>query len=162
MTTRPFTILAKTDDDKQWINDWLSGGGATYIISCMRKLYPADLPGLVAEDADGNRVGLLTYEIIGDQCEVVTLDAFNQWSGIGTALMARAREIAVDAGCKRLWLITTNDNVDAIRFYQKRGLMIATVHVNGLEQYRTLKPMIPNIGNYGIPLRDAIEFEMWL
>ena len=106
------------------------------------------------------RVGLLTYEVIGDQCEVVTLDAFTQFAGVGTALMNRVIDEARTQGCRRLWLITTNDNLDAVRFYQKRGFTIAAVHVNAIAHSRTLKPSIPLIGNYGIPIRDEVELEM--
>ena len=62
--------------------------------------------------------------------------------------------------CRRVWLITTNDNIQAIRFYQKRGMVITAVHVNALKHSRTLKPEIPLIGNDGIPIRDEIEFEI--
>jgi len=110
--------------------------------------------------SSGEKVGLLTYEIIGDQCEVVTLDAFTQFSGVGTALMQHAIDAARSAGCRRIWLITTNDNLDAIRFYQKRGFTIAAVHVNAIAHSRTLKPSIPLVGNYGIPIRDEVELEM--
>ena len=63
---------------------------------------------------------------------------------------------------RRAWLITTNDNLDAIRFYQRRGFTIATVHAGAIEQSRTIKPSIPLVGSYGIPIRDEIEFEMLL
>ena len=58
--------------------------------------------------------------------------------------------------------ITTNDDLDAIRFYQRRGWTITAVHVNALAESRKIKPSIPEIGNYGIPLRDEIEFELVL
>jgi ribosomal protein S18 acetylase RimI-like enzyme len=138
----------------------IRGWGADFVVTRGRKVFAADLPALVAEDAEGEKVGLLTYEIIGDQCEVVTLDAFTQFSGVGTALMNCVIETARAAGCHRVWLITTNDNLDAIRFYQKRDFTIAAVHVNAIAHSRTLKPSIPIVGNYGIPIRDEIEFEV--
>ncbi|MEW5797207.1 MAG: GNAT family N-acetyltransferase [Candidatus Zixiibacteriota bacterium] len=114
------------------------------------------------EAPENLKLGLVTYEIIGDQCEVVTLDAFTQFAGVGTALMERVIDTARASGCRRVWLITTNDNLDAIRFYQKRGFTIGAVHVNAIAHSRTLKPSIAMIGNYGIPIRDEIEFEMVL
>ena len=72
------------------------------------------------------------------------------------------REVATESGCKRLWLITTNDNINALRFYQKRGFVLVAVHRNALELSRKLKPEIPMIGNDGIPLRDEVELEMIL
>jgi len=157
-----FSVRAITESDHAWVLEIIRGWGADFIVSRGRKIYAADLPGFLAEDDDGRKVGLLTCEIIGGHCEVVTLDAFVKFAGIGTALMERAIETARASGCRRVWLITTNDNLDAIRFYQRRGFTIAAVHVNALERSRKLKPSIPEIGLHGIPLRDEIEFEMRL
>ena len=126
------------------------------------KIYWADrLPGLLAMH-DDTLVGLVTYTIEDDECEIVTLDSTVEGIGIGTALIEAAKEIATSANCRRLWLITTNDNVDALRFYQKRGLVLAKLHPLALDHSRTLKPEIPLVGNYGIPLRDELELEMIL
>jgi ribosomal protein S18 acetylase RimI-like enzyme len=136
------------------------GWGADFVVTRGRKVFAAELPAYIVEDKTGQKVGLLTYEIIGENCEVVTLGAFVKFSGIGTALMKRVEDAARKAGCRRLWLITTNDNLDAIRFYQRRGMTIAAIHVNALAHSRKLKPSIPEIAPNGIPLRDEIEFEM--
>jgi ribosomal protein S18 acetylase RimI-like enzyme len=157
-----FTVRPAEDCDHDWILQTIRGWGADFVVSRGRKIYSAELPAFKAESSDGRPVGLLTYEIVGDQCEVVTLDAFEKFSGIGTALMHEAAEAARRAGCRRLWLITTNDNLDAIRFYQRRGMTIAAVHVGAIEHSRKLKPSIPIIGEYGIPIRDEIEFELQL
>ncbi|RKX24111.1 MAG: GNAT family N-acetyltransferase [Candidatus Zixiibacteriota bacterium] len=157
-----FTIRQTTDIDRDWVLSIIRGWGADFIVSRGRKLYAAELPGFIAESAGGKKAGLATYEIINDQCELVTLDAFEQFRGIGTALTEQVRLAAIDTDCTRLWLITTNDNLDAIRFYQRRGFTIATVHVNALEYSRKLKPSIARIGQHGIPLRDEIVFEMAL
>lgn len=156
-------LIEETNErNRECIREWIAAWPAPYIISRGRKLWPAELDGLVAFDSEDKLIGLLTYEVVGDQCEVVTLDALTQWSGIGTQLLNRAITIARETGCRRLWLITTNDNIEAIRFYQRRGLTLAAVHVNALEHSRTLKPEIPEIGLFGIPMRDEIEFEMGL
>ena len=157
-----FSVRGIAESDHAWVLEVVRGWGADFIVSRGRKIFPAELPGSVAEDEHGNKVGLLTYEIIGDHCEVVTLDAFNKFSGIGTVLMKKAVETARAQGCRRLWLITTNDNLDAIRFYQRRGMTIAAIHVNAIVHSRQLKPSIPEIGLRGIPVRDEIEFEMGL
>jgi ribosomal protein S18 acetylase RimI-like enzyme len=72
------------------------------------------------------------------------------------------REVATAAGCRRLWLITTNDNLDALRFYQRRGFELVAVHRDFREVARRLKPSIPLEGNFGIPIRDEIELELRL
>jgi ribosomal protein S18 acetylase RimI-like enzyme len=138
------------------------GWGADFVVTRGRKVYPTEIDGFIATDESGEKVGLVTYEIIGDQCEIVTLDAFEKTRGIGTALIEKVAETVKQHGCRRLWLITTNDNLEAIRFYQRRGFTIAVIHVNTLAESRKMKPSIPTIGQYGIPLRDEIEFEMWL
>ena len=123
--------------------------------------FPQNLPGFVAL-YKGEKVGLVTYNIIDQSCEIVKLNSTHPSSGVGTALIEAARDIALQSGCKRLWLITTNDNMNALRFYQKRGFVLVTVHRNALEVSRKLKPEISMIGNNGIPLRDEIELEMML
>jgi GNAT superfamily N-acetyltransferase len=121
-------------------------------------VHPLDHPALVAEAADGHLLAMLTYvpSRDGRQCEILTLHADEQWRGAGTALI----EAAGQQGCTRLWVITTNDNVDALRFYQRRGFCLAAVHRGAVDRSRALlKPEIPVAGAYGIPLRDEIELE---
>ena len=125
-------------------------------------LYPLDHPALVAEAASGQLLGMLTYVPGRDwrQCEVLSLHADEQWRGAGTALIEAAAQLARRQGCTRLWVITTNDNVDALRFYQRRGFCLVRVHRGAVDRSRaTLKPEIPLVGAYGIPLRDEIELE---
>ncbi|MEU4192929.1 GNAT family N-acetyltransferase [Kribbella sp. NPDC026611] len=119
------------------------------------------LPALVAEE-DGRIVGLLTYTIEGDELEVVTLDAPIPQLGVGSELLSAAADLARAAGCRRLWLITTNDNLDALRFYQRRGMRIVAVSPGAVDHSRTLKPTIPETGAYGIPLHDELTLELLL
>ena len=157
-----FTINKITDTDLDWVKEVFQGWGADFIVSRGKKKYPEQLEGFYAVDDNDKKVGLVTFEIIGDQCEVVTLDAFVKFQGIGTILLNRVVDIAKSRQCLRVWLITLNDNLEAIRFYQKRGMTIAAVHLNALEESRRIKPTIPLIGQHGIPLRDEIEFEILL
>lgn len=158
-----FTIRPLSDSDKEWVHEIFLSWGAEFIVSRGRKIYPHMCEGFVAVSDEDERVGLVTYEVIGDQCEVVTLDAFKQWQGIGTALLAAAVDAARHREeTRRVWLITTNSNIEALRFYMKRGFTLAAVHVNALEYSRTLKPNIPKIGHFGIPMRDEVEFEMFV
>ena len=106
---------------------------------------------------------MLTYAIREANCEVMTLHADRQRSGVGTALLVEANRIARAAGCTRMWLITTNDNVDALRFYQRRGFRLAAVHAGAVDDSRArLKPEIPETGLYGIAIRDELELELQL
>ncbi|HYX50607.1 MAG TPA: GNAT family N-acetyltransferase [Ktedonobacteraceae bacterium] len=156
------TILPIDTKDQEWVSQFMrEHWGSNKVISRGVIHYPQNLPGFVALKGF-EKVGLVTYNIIGRSCEIVTLDSIHPSSGVGTALIEAVRDIAIKSGCTRLWLITTNDNLNALRFYQKRGFVLVAVRRNALEQSRKLKPEIPMIGYDGIPLRDEIELEMIL
>ena len=123
--------------------------------------YQAQLDGFVIED-ENEWVGLITFFIRDDECEVTSLDSLLQGKGIGTLLIDKAIEEARAGNCKRLFLITTNDNLHALSFYQKRGFEIVTVYRGAVNESRKIKPSIPQIGMDGIPLRDEIELEIKL
>ena len=94
---------------------------------------------------------------------MLTLHADVRGRGVGTALIAKVKRVATHAGCNRLWVITTNDNVDALRFYQRRGFRLAALHRGAVDEGRVrLKPEIPGVGDYRIPLRDELELEQEL
>ncbi len=135
--------------------------GAETVVAHGIVYHPHELPGFLAL-RDDEIVGLVTCSIEGNACEIVTIDSTQPEVGIGTALIDVVQAFARRASCKRVWLITTNDNLNALRFYQKRGFTLVAVHRNALEQSRQLKPEIPLIGNDGIPLRDEIELEKFL
>ena len=108
-------------------------------------------------------VGVLTYEVVGDALEVVSIAARPARSGAGSALLAAAVDRARAAGLRRVWLVTTNDNVDALRFYQRRGMRIAAVDPGALDRSRAaLKPAIPVVGAYGIPMHDELTLVLTL
>ncbi len=148
------------DSDRGWVSRLLSEHWGSAQVATRGRLHQADeLPGFAAI-TDDCPSGLLTYRIDENGCEIVSLNSLIERVGIGTALLNAARSIAESSGCRRMWLITTNDNLHAIRFYQKYGFTIAAVHVNSIEELRKLKPEIPLIGIDGIPIRDEIEFEI--
>jgi GNAT superfamily N-acetyltransferase len=119
-------------------------------------------PKVIAYHGDAV-AGVLTYDVVGGDCEVLTLHVAQQWAGVGTLLISEVARIAVGLGCSRYWVVTTNDNIDAFRFYQRRGFCLAAVRCGAVEEARrSLKPNIPWIGNYGIPLRDEIELTQQL
>ena len=107
-------------------------------------------------------MGLITYRITGDEMEVLSLDSVCENRGIGTALLNKAVSEAKEHGLSRVMLITTNDNLNALRFYQKRGFDMVRLYRNALDRAREIKPSIPDIGNDGIPLRHEIELELIL
>lgn len=122
-------------------------------------VHPLDHTALIAEE-DGHILGVLTYILVGEQCEVLTIHATSRFQGVGSALMEALERLAAAHGCTRVWLVTTNDNVDALRFYQRRGYRLTAVRPDAVDDSRArLKPEIPRIGSYGIPLRDEIVLE---
>ena len=157
-----FTIRATDKDDRNWVAQFLDKQwGSTRIVSRGEVYLAHLLPGFVVEQ-DGERIGLATYRVEGTDCELLTINSLVNGEGIGTALIDAVKHAAQEAGCKRLWLITTNDNLNALRFYQKRGFALVAVYPKALDQSRKLKPEIPLFGLDGIPLRDEIELEMRL
>jgi GNAT superfamily N-acetyltransferase len=118
------------------------------------------LPGFVAE-RNGRPVGLLTYRSDEDECELAFIVSLEPHGGIGTALLAALRREVAD--CARIWLVTTNDNLDALRFYQRRGFVLSALRPGAVDDSRRrLKPRISPTGSFGIPLRDEIELELRL
>ncbi len=153
-------IRAINADDGAWISQLLSDHWGTPIIISRGQTHDAcKLPGFVAV-YNGSDVGLVTYHIVGTACEIVTLDSLKENIGIGTALIEAVKREALKASCSRLWLITTNDNLHALGFYQKQGFHFAAVHINTVDESRKIKPAIPEIGKHGIPIRDEIELEI--
>ena len=144
-----------TPADREWLAAMMAERwGGEIVVTRGRAHRVAELPGFIAE-IEGQRVGVATYRITESECELVTLNALRRRIGIGTALLAT---VEAAAGDRRFWLITTNDNVDAMRFYQRRGLVLAAVHPEAMEASRRIKPQIPRLGCYGIPIRDELEF----
>jgi GNAT superfamily N-acetyltransferase len=120
-----------------------------------------DLAGHVARIA-GEPVGLLLYSLSGGQCEVVVLLSLQERKNIATSLLAEAKQVARGAGCRRLWLVTTNDNRAGIDFYRARGWRQVATHRGAVAEARRLKPEIPEFGPSGLPKEDEIEFELLL
>jgi len=149
--------------DKDWVKDFLKNEwGSERIVSQNKIYYPAESPGFLAVEGE-KYLGLIAFEIKNKNCQILVVESIIKTQGIGTALLLRLKKEAKKMGCQKLWLNTTNDNIDAIRFYQRRGFVIKAIYPDAVTQERkTLKPEIPLIGDYGIPIRDEIEMEMRL
>lgn len=135
--------------------------GSTLVVSRGRLHHADQIPGLIGL-FDGIPSALLTYDIAGDECEVVSLHSARPGRGIGMMLLERVAEEARARACRRVWLITTNDNAAAIEFYRKRGWTLVAIHEGAIEESRRIKPQIPLVGRSGVPIRDEIEFELKL
>jgi len=152
-----FTVRSLTDDDRPWLTGFMTERWGVPLAAGGGRLHRLDdLPGFAAVSADGAVAGVVTYLIEADTCEVVSIDSVVQGEGIGTALLEAACQAAAAAGCRRVRLITTNDNVDALRFYQRRGFALTELRRGAVEESRRMKPQIPEVGAYGIPIRDEL------
>ncbi len=156
---RAIDIREVRENDRGWVSSLTrEKWGSSTVVSRGEVHHPDLLHGFIAM-VDGARQGLATFRNSGDECEIVTLNALIEGQGVGSRLIDAVRAVASEAGCNRVWLITTNDNLEAIRFYQKRGFELVAVHRNAVKQSRKLKPEIPLIANNGIPIRDEVELE---
>ncbi|MCL4272907.1 MAG: GNAT family N-acetyltransferase [Anaerolineales bacterium] len=150
------TIRLLTRDDLPRLREfWVQHWGGEVMITRGQSIRFDEVEGFVY----GGWTGLLTFLIRGDECEVTSLDSLEEGKGIGSALIQEIIREARERHCRRLFLITTNDNLRALSFYQKRGFELVTIRRGALNETRKLKPSVPLIGMNGIPLRDELELE---
>jgi ribosomal protein S18 acetylase RimI-like enzyme len=155
-------VRALREDERSWAADVVrESWGADVVVGAGREFHPAQLPAVVAE-AGGERAGLATYAVDGDACELVTLDALSIGAGIGAALVEAVAAAARAAGCSRVHLVTSNDNLPALRLYQRHGFRLTTLRPGAVDDARRSKPEIALTGHAGIPIRDELELERTL
>jgi len=153
-------IRDAVDADRDWIRLRLVEGWGSHLVALRGSLFDtSELPALIY----GENEGVLHHRALDDLTyEIVTLEAYRQWRGIGTALVARVAEIARDRGFRELAVVTTNDNLDALRFYQSRGFYLFALRPGAVDRARAAKPEIAPTGNYGLPIRDELELRLGL
>ncbi|MET1411964.1 GNAT family N-acetyltransferase [Roseibium sp. HPY-6] len=115
------------------------------------------LPGYVAFDGD-DLVGLVTLIKRDGEWEILTLDSINRWGGVGSQLLDAVVTEARSQNVPRLTVRTSNDNLDAFRFYQRRGFRFERIGQGVIDKEREQKPGIPLRGDYGIEIRDEVLF----
>jgi GNAT superfamily N-acetyltransferase len=146
----------KRDDDEHWLSGFLERewGGTTMVVHD-EEIPMLPLPTLIA----GEREGIAIIRD-GDPADLVLLHVMSQNAGIGTALLTALSDHLRARGVKTLRVTTTNDNLEALRFYQRRGFRLRTLRSNAVEAARRLKPSIPLIAQNGIPISDALDLEL--
>jgi GNAT superfamily N-acetyltransferase len=148
------------DDDRDWVERLITERwGEPFVVGRGRVWNPVELPGFAAYE-EGRCVGLVTYELEDTACEIVTIDALVEGRGVGTALLEAAKAAARAAGCSRLRLVTTNNNLRALAFYQRRGFRLVALIPNAIAEGRKLKPSIPEVDEGGLPIRDELHLEL--
>src|SRR5260370_8124157 len=114
--------------DREWVSQFMFGHwGSNKVVSRGVVYYPRDLPGFVAM-YDGEKVGLVTYNITGTNCEIVTINSVRPFSGVGTVLIEAVSDIALQSGCKRLCLITPNDHMNPLPLSQTQRFALISIH----------------------------------
>ena len=162
MDDREIAVREIEPADRDWVRSFLKHHfGSTKVVSRGVLHQADDLPGFFAV-LHGEPKALLTYCVRNGELEVVSLHAAIAGRGLGSRLLAAARDRARDLQCRRLWLITTNDNEPAMTFYSRWGLHLVTVHRGAIAESRKLKPEISHFGVGGRPIEDEIEFELLL
>ncbi len=157
-----FAIREINAKDKDIVAQLIAENWGSSIIVTRGKVHDASsLPGFIAE-SEGKLKGLITYNIHGNECEITSLNSLTENCGIGSRLIEEVIKVARKNNCCRVWLITTNDNTRAIRFYQRRGFTMAAIHINAIKESRKIKPQIPLLGFDDIPILHEIEFELRL
>jgi GNAT superfamily N-acetyltransferase len=149
-------IRVRKQEDQAWIDGVLAERwGSRQIVVHDRVFDAGALPALIAGEAEG--LAIYALDENGIQAELVTLDALTPQKGIGTALIEALVQLLQERDFKALRVTTTNDNLTALRFYQRRGFRLVLVRAGAVNEARKIKPSIPLIGLDGIPLRDEIE-----
>ncbi|MCT4661408.1 MAG: GNAT family N-acetyltransferase [Tissierellales bacterium] len=132
--------------------------GSMIVVSKGKAHNLEELPGFVV--IENERItGVVTYDVVDKDCEIISLDSVIENRGLGSKLLDKVIEIAKIVGCERVWLMTTNDNTKAMRFYQKRGFDLVGFYKDAMVKAREIKPEIPKIGYDDIPIKHELEFE---
>jgi len=149
--------------DLDWIkNVWRKRWGGDFVVTRGKIHRPEKLKGFIAE-VKNKRVGLITFKIRKRDLEILSLDSFLEKRGIGSRLVKRVIEFAKKERLNKIWLITTNDNLTSLKFWQKRGFFLSKIYPSAIDKItRKIKPQIPKIGAFGIPIRDEIKLEIKL
>ena len=146
------------EEDKEWIKKVMVDAWNSEMVAASKLFNTLTLPGFVAELND-QPTGVVIFNTADGKLEIVSLNSTLEGKGVGSALIEKVKDFAKEKKLKSVWLLTSNDNIDSLKFYQKRGFRITKVYPDAIDEDRKTKPDIPEIGDYGIPLKDALELE---
>jgi GNAT superfamily N-acetyltransferase len=147
-------------DDRPWIAEVVVGEfKSTRVISRGRVHEDASaLDGFVVE-SDGRPIGCALWHEVDGDAELVVIVTTYRGAGAGTLLLDAVVDYARAHDWERLWLVTTNDNTDALRMYQRAGWDWVGWYRDAVQDARALKPELPDLGAHEIPIRHEIELE---
>jgi len=153
-------IIALTNEHKEETERIAAGTWGSTSVAVHHELFDLrELPCYVAV-SDKKILGYCYYRIFGGECEIMAIESVAPGKGVGSALIDAVAAKAKSEKCSRVYVNTSNDNTNALRFYQRRGFTMCAVRWNEFDHLRTIKPTIPLIGDDDIPLLHEIELEM--
>jgi ribosomal protein S18 acetylase RimI-like enzyme len=159
MIETSYEIRPIEDRNREQVKKWFVSRWKTdFLVSKGKQHFFDDLHGLLAIHG-GRIMGIATFRKDQSEIEIISLDSFQEKMGIGTSLLNEIIQKGKSEGVSRFWMVTTNDNTNALRFYQKRGWNLKALYLDSVLDARKLKPSIPDLGKDQIPIRHEIELE---
>lgn len=149
-------------NDRAWIESFVrERWAADVVIARDTEWRPVELPGFIAE-LDGQPAGLVTFDPVGapGTLEIVTVDSIIEGRGVGRALIQAVMDLAHRSGYREVRVVTTNDNLRALAFYQRNGFRLRELRPRAVDRTRLRKPSIPKIADNGIPISDELELTL--
>ena len=153
----PVLVREATDRDRESVRELFARDfGRTQIVAFGEVMDVDQMPALVAV-MTRDPAGALAYRLLGNALHIVALatDPMSQRSGVGGHLVAEAELLARRLGLKRLIVSTSNDNLPALYFYQRRGYRLTDLVPNSI--IALTKHEVA--GFAGIPVRDEVRLE---
>ncbi|MEM7022355.1 MAG: GNAT family N-acetyltransferase [Pseudomonadota bacterium] len=154
-----FSCVEADDRDRAWLASESELLGGPMMVSRGR-LYDLRAHPAVIVWHEKRRCGLAVYHLTEGELEVLAIRALTKYRGAGSTLLAEMERIARNCECASICLCTTNDNLDALRFYQRRGFTVRAYSVDGFREVLRIKGRNAeqsHAGQHGIPIRDVIE-----
>ena len=152
-------VRATRELDREWISNNSASVGGAQVVSNGVLHTLSNYPGLIGEK-DGKPQGFAIYNPTRPKAELIAIAALTQWQGLGSLLLSAVEQACIAAGCRELWLSTTNDNLQGLQFYQRRGFVLTQLRPNAFQEVLAIKGMQTNepvVGLNGIVIRDELQ-----
>lgn len=152
-------VRAATPGDLPWVRSIITQRWGSVEMVTGGRVKDASAHRALIASADGQDVGLLTYRHEGNDVEIVSIDALISGRGAGRQLLSALQGQVRREQLASIYVYTTNDNVDALAFYQRCGLRMVAIDRDAVTRAREIKPSIPHYADNGIEIRDEVRLE---
>ncbi|AMJ61233.1 GNAT family N-acetyltransferase [Bosea sp. PAMC 26642] len=119
-----------------------------------------DLLGVAGED--GRFKAYASWTMRDDVALLCALHSLVPGQGVAVTLLKAVQDAARKRGATRLKAMLTNDNMPGLAFYQKCGFRFSRLHIEAIDNFRSVVPAIIRTGYMDIPIHDALELEIAL